>query len=67
MKVGLRIEVNTYRGTRDGVPRLMNLLKQFRAGAELLQQVHQARDAVACPAVGVDLDAQAYFHEFRES
>lgn len=36
MKVGLRIEVNTYRGTRDGVPRLMGLLKQFRAGATFL-------------------------------
>jgi len=36
MKVGLRIEVNTYRGTRDGVPRLMDLLKQFRAGATFL-------------------------------
>lgn len=36
MKLGLRIEVNTYRGTRDGVPRLMALLKQFSAGATLL-------------------------------
>ena len=36
MKIGLRIEVNTYRGTRDGVPRLMGLLKQFRAGATFL-------------------------------
>jgi peptidoglycan/xylan/chitin deacetylase (PgdA/CDA1 family) len=36
VKLGLRIEVNTYRGTRDGVPRLMALLKQFRAGATFL-------------------------------
>jgi len=36
MKVGLRIEVGTYRGTRDGVPRLMGLLKQFQAGATFL-------------------------------
>ena len=36
MKVGLRIEVNTLRGTREGVPRLMALLKQFRAGATFL-------------------------------
>lgn len=36
MKVGLRIEVCTYRGTRLGVPRLMALLKQFRASATFL-------------------------------
>src|SRR5258706_3914054 len=36
MKLGLRIEANTYRGTRDGVPRLMALLKQFHAGAPFL-------------------------------
>ena len=36
VKVGLRIEVNTYHGTRDGVPRLMGLLKQFHAGATFL-------------------------------
>ena len=36
MKIGLRIEVSTYRGTRDGVPRLMGLLKQFQAGATFL-------------------------------
>jgi peptidoglycan/xylan/chitin deacetylase (PgdA/CDA1 family) len=36
VKLGLRIEVNTYRGTRDGVPRLMALLKQFHAGATFL-------------------------------
>jgi undecaprenyl phosphate-alpha-L-ara4FN deformylase len=36
MKVGLRIEVGTYRGTRDGVPRLMALLNQFHASATFL-------------------------------
>ena len=36
MKVGLRIEVATYRGTRDAVPRLLALLKQFQAGATFL-------------------------------
>jgi len=36
VKLGLRIEVNTYRGTRDGVPRLVALLKQFQAGATFL-------------------------------
>ena len=36
MKVGLRIEVATYRGTRDAVPRLLTLLGQFQAGATFL-------------------------------
>jgi peptidoglycan/xylan/chitin deacetylase (PgdA/CDA1 family) len=36
VKLGLRIEVNTYRGTRDGVPRLVALLRQFQAGATFL-------------------------------
>jgi len=36
VKLGLRIEVNTYRGARDGVPRLMHLLKEYRAGATFL-------------------------------
>ena len=36
MKLALRIEVATLRGTRDGVPRLVELLKQHRAGATFL-------------------------------
>ena len=54
MKLGLRIEVNTYRGTRDGVPRLMGLLKQFRAGATFLFSLgpdHTGRALGSLPAV----------------
>ncbi len=36
MKLALKIDVGTYRGTRDGVPRLIELLKQHGAGATFL-------------------------------
>jgi undecaprenyl phosphate-alpha-L-ara4FN deformylase len=36
MKLALKIDVNTYRGTRDGVPRLIDILKAHRAGASFL-------------------------------
>ncbi|HYX64710.1 MAG TPA: 4-deoxy-4-formamido-L-arabinose-phosphoundecaprenol deformylase [Burkholderiales bacterium] len=36
MKLGLKIDVDTFRGTRDGVPRLVELLKKHRAGATFL-------------------------------
>lgn len=36
MKLALKIDVDTYRGTRDGVPRLMELLSQNEAGATFL-------------------------------
>jgi peptidoglycan/xylan/chitin deacetylase (PgdA/CDA1 family) len=54
MKLGLRIEVNTYRGTREGVPRLMALLKQFRAGATFLFSLgpdHTGRALASLPRV----------------
>jgi undecaprenyl phosphate-alpha-L-ara4FN deformylase len=36
MKLALKIDVNTYRGTRDGVPRLIDILKAHGAGATFL-------------------------------
>jgi peptidoglycan/xylan/chitin deacetylase (PgdA/CDA1 family) len=54
MKLGLRIEVSTYRGTRDGVPRLMALLRQFNAGATFLFNLgsdHTGRAISSLPAV----------------
>jgi undecaprenyl phosphate-alpha-L-ara4FN deformylase len=36
MKLGLKIDVDTFRGTREGVPRLVELLKKRRAGATFL-------------------------------
>ena len=36
MKVALKIDVDTYRGTRHGVPRLVKILKSRNAGASFL-------------------------------
>ena len=36
MKLGIKIDVDTFRGTREGVPRLMDLLKKHAAGASFL-------------------------------
>ena len=36
MNLGLKVDVDTYRGTRDGVPRLTELLKKYEAGATFL-------------------------------
>ncbi len=36
MKLALKIDVDTYRGTRVGVPRLVELLKKYAAGATFL-------------------------------
>src|SRR2546429_1522238 len=36
MKLALKIDVDTFRGTRDGVPRLVELLKKHGAGATFL-------------------------------
>ena len=36
MKLGLKIDADTYRGTRDGVPRLVELLQKHGAGATFL-------------------------------
>jgi len=38
-KLALKIDVDTYRGTRRGVPRLMEMLKQHGAGATFLFSV----------------------------
>lgn len=36
MKLALKIDVDTWRGTRDGVPRLVDILKRHGAGATFL-------------------------------
>ncbi|MDD5330293.1 MAG: 4-deoxy-4-formamido-L-arabinose-phosphoundecaprenol deformylase [Sulfuricella sp.] len=36
MKLALKIDVDTYRGTREGVPRLVEILKKHNAGATFL-------------------------------
>ena len=36
MKLALKIDVDTFRGTREGVPRLVDLLKKHAAGATFL-------------------------------
>ena len=36
MKLALKIDVDTYRGTRDGVPRLLEMLQRHGAGATFL-------------------------------
>jgi len=36
MKLALKIDVDTYRGTREGVPRLLAALRRHRAGATFL-------------------------------
>lgn len=36
MNLALKVDVDTYRGTRDGVPRLVELLKKYQAGATFL-------------------------------
>ena len=36
MKIALKIDVDTYRGTREGVPRLIDALKRHHAGATFL-------------------------------
>ena len=54
MKLALRIEVATLRGTRNGVPRLMELLKQHHAGATFLFSLgpdHTGRAIGALPRV----------------
>jgi undecaprenyl phosphate-alpha-L-ara4FN deformylase len=36
MKIALKVDVDTYRGTREGVPRLVELLQRYRANATFL-------------------------------
>jgi undecaprenyl phosphate-alpha-L-ara4FN deformylase len=36
MRLALKLDVDTYRGTREGVPRLMRILEAHRAGATFL-------------------------------
>ena len=36
MKLALKVDVDTFRGTREGVPRLVQILKKHGAGATFL-------------------------------
>jgi peptidoglycan/xylan/chitin deacetylase (PgdA/CDA1 family) len=36
LKLALKIDVDTFRGTREGVPRLVDVLKRHDAGATFL-------------------------------
>ena len=36
MKLALKVDVDTYRGTREGVPRLVDILRRYGAGATFL-------------------------------
>ncbi len=36
MKIALKVDIDTYRGTREGVPRLIDMLKKHGAGATFL-------------------------------
>ena len=36
MRLALKLDVDTYRGTREGVPRLIRILEARRAGATFL-------------------------------
>jgi len=36
VKLALKVDVDTFRGTREGVPRLISLLKRYKAGATFL-------------------------------
>ena len=36
MKLALKVDVDTYRGTREGVPRLIDILKKHGARATFL-------------------------------
>lgn len=54
MKLGLRIEVATLRGTRKAVPRLVEILKEARAGATFLFSLgpdHTGRALASLPRV----------------
>jgi peptidoglycan/xylan/chitin deacetylase (PgdA/CDA1 family) len=53
MKLALKVDVNTYRGTRDGVPRLIDILKARGAGATFLF------------TLGPDRSGRAISHLFR--
>src|SRR5258708_37123138 len=53
MKLALKIDVDTYRGTREGVPRLMKILTAHGAGATFLF------------SLGPDHTGRAIKHVFR--
>ena len=51
MNLALKIDVDTYRGTREGVPRLMEMLKRHGAGATFLFSLGKDRTGRAIKRV----------------
>ena len=53
MKLALKVDVDTFRGTREGVPRLVELLRKHGAGATFLFSMVPITPAVRCGAFSV--------------